>query len=33
MKTAEYELIDSLLNAFQGRAKRDAWAKQAKELL
>lgn len=29
----QYSLIDSLLNAFQGRAKRDEWAEQAKEFL
>lgn len=29
----QYALIDSLLSAFQGRAKRDEWAEQAKELL
>ena len=29
----EYELIDELLVIFQGRSKRDNWAKQAQELL
>ena len=29
----EYDMIDELLGTFQGRAKRDEWAKQAKTLL
>ncbi len=33
MGEKEYELIDSLLGAFKGRAKRDDWAGQAKEIL
>ena len=33
MGATEYELVDELLGAFQGRAKRDNWAKQAKALL
>lgn len=33
MGAAEYDMIDELLGAFQGRAKRDNWAKQAKALL
>lgn len=32
MGAAEYDMIDELLGAFQGRAKRDNWAKQAKEM-
>ncbi|MEO1434044.1 MAG: hypothetical protein AAFV80_00815 [Bacteroidota bacterium] len=33
MKKKEYELVDSLIDAFKGRAKRDDWAGQAKKLL
>ncbi|MCB0548558.1 MAG: hypothetical protein KDD19_13335 [Phaeodactylibacter sp.] len=33
MTTREYDMIDELLGVFQGRAKRDEWAKQAKTLL
>lgn len=33
MGPAEYDMIDELLGAFQGRAKRDNWAKQAKQLI
>ncbi|MEQ8703600.1 MAG: hypothetical protein RIC19_06760 [Phaeodactylibacter sp.] len=33
MGTAEYDKIDELLGTFQGRAKRDHWARQAKALL
>ena len=33
MTTNEYSLVDSLMNAFKGRAKRDNWAGQAKKLL
>lgn len=33
MTEEEYHLIDELLDAFQGRAQRDAWAEQAKGLL
>ena len=33
MGSTEYDLIDELLGAFQGRAKRDSWAKQAKSLM
>jgi len=33
MTTNEYNLVDSLMNAFKGRAKRDNWAGQAKKLL
>ncbi|MCB0564040.1 MAG: hypothetical protein KDD01_06655 [Phaeodactylibacter sp.] len=33
MTAREYDMIDELLGAFQGRAKRDQWAKQAKSLL
>ena len=33
MGDAEYDLVDSLITAFKGRAKRDNWATQAKELM
>lgn len=33
MTNKEYELVDSMLTSFQGRGKRDQWAKQAKALL
>ncbi len=33
MTEHEYNLIDSLISSFQGRAKRDDWAKQAKQLM
>ncbi|MCR9100374.1 MAG: hypothetical protein NXI25_10515 [bacterium] len=33
MGASEYDMIDELLGAFQGRAKRDNWARQAKALL
>jgi len=33
MNSADYDLIDELLGAFQGRAKRDNWAQQAKSLM
>ncbi|MEM6723103.1 MAG: hypothetical protein AAF598_03635 [Bacteroidota bacterium] len=33
MKKKEYELVDSLIDTFKGRAKRDDWAGQAKKLL
>jgi predicted flap endonuclease-1-like 5' DNA nuclease len=33
MGPAEYDTIDELLGAFQGRAKRDNWAAQAKQLM
>lgn len=32
MTDKEYDLVDSLLSAFKGRAKRDDWAGQAKTL-
>ena len=32
MTEKEYDLLDSLLDSFQGRAKRDDWAGQAKNL-
>jgi predicted flap endonuclease-1-like 5' DNA nuclease len=33
MTVREYELIDHLLEGFQGRAKRDHWAEQARDIL
>ncbi|MCO6491439.1 MAG: hypothetical protein J5I98_23680 [Phaeodactylibacter sp.] len=33
MTASDYDMIDELLGAFQGRAKRDEWATQAKALL
>ena len=33
MTKAEYDLVDSLITAFKGRAERDEWAEQAKELM
>ncbi|MEZ4887681.1 MAG: hypothetical protein R3E32_23305 [Chitinophagales bacterium] len=33
MTAREYDLVDSLLTTFKGRAKRDQWAEQAKALL
>ena len=33
MTDKEYELVDSLMDSFQGRAKRDDWAGQAKQLM
>lgn len=33
MGDAEYDLVDSLITAFKGRAKRDNWAAQASELM
>jgi molybdopterin-containing oxidoreductase family membrane subunit len=33
MTAKECDIIDELLGTFQGRAKRDEWAKQAKSLL
>ncbi len=33
MTAEEYDMIDGLLDAFHGRAKRDQWAKQAKTLI
>ncbi len=33
MTDREYDLVDSLLTTFKGRAKRDHWAEQAKELM
>lgn len=33
MTDAEYDLIDALLTAFKGRAKRDSWAKKAAKLM
>ncbi|MGB1242653.1 MAG: hypothetical protein ACPG49_09030 [Chitinophagales bacterium] len=33
MTTREYELVDSLMTSFKGRAKRDEWAEQAQTLL
>lgn len=33
MGAAEYDMMDELLGAFQGRAKRDHWAKQAKTMI
>ncbi len=33
MGDREYDLVDSMLSAFQGRGKRDEWSKQAKEFL
>jgi len=32
MTAKEYDLVDSLMDSFKGRAKRDDWAGQAKEL-
>ena len=33
LSESEYEIIDDLLQAFQGRGKRDDWAGQAKKLI
>ena len=33
MSKAEYDLVDNLITAFKGRAERDEWAAQAKELM
>ena len=33
MTEREYELVDSLMTSFKGRAKRDQWAEQAQSLL
>jgi len=33
MTDNEYDLLDSITGTFQGRAKRDDWAGQAKELM
>lgn len=33
MTVAQYELVDQLISAFQGRAQRDKWADQAKQLI
>jgi len=33
MSAVHYQLVDDLLQAFQGRAQRDEWAKQAKKLI
>ncbi|MCB9320544.1 MAG: 50S ribosomal protein L27 [Lewinellaceae bacterium] len=33
MTKAEYDLVDNLITAFKGRAERDEWAAQAKELI
>jgi len=33
MTQAQYELVDELLSAFQGRGQRDQWAEQAKKLV
>ena len=33
MTDKEYELVDSLMDSFQGRAKRDDWAGQAKQIM
>ena len=33
MTEKEYDLVDSLLTTFKGRAKRDNWAQQAKDLM
>ena len=33
MTETEYDLVDSLLTTFKGRAKRDDWADQAKQLM
>ena len=33
MGESEYDLLDNLLGSFKGRAKRDDWAGQAKELM
>ena len=33
MTSAEYQLLDSLTGTFPGRAERDDWAAQAKELM
>jgi 1,4-alpha-glucan branching enzyme len=33
MKKKDYDLLDTLLTSFKGRAKRDDWAKQAKKLM
>ena len=33
MTDTEYDLVDSLIDSFKGRGKRDDWAAQAKELM
>ena len=33
MTETQYDLVDKMLSAFQGRAQRDEWADQAKELV
>ena len=33
MTKAEYDLLDSITGSFPGRAERDDWAAQAKELM
>ena len=33
MTEKEYDLVDSLMSSFKGRAKRDDWAQQAKDLM
>jgi molybdopterin-containing oxidoreductase family membrane subunit len=33
MTKEEYDLLDELTGSFPGRAERDGWAEQAKELM